>query len=43
MTAFLARSGNGRFIPFFLKQLDSPEAESRCAALKGPGLYGRRI
>lgn len=40
MTAFLARSGNDRFVPYFLKQLDSPEPESRCAALRALGFMG---
>ena len=40
MTAFLARSGNCRFIPRFLEQLSSPEAASRSAAIRALGLMG---
>ena len=40
MTDFLARSGNIRFIPFFLGQLDSSEPECRSAALRALGNMG---
>ncbi len=40
MTAFLARSGNKRFIPFFMNQLDSSEPACRSAALQALGLMG---
>ena len=40
MTEFLARSGNNRFIPFLLDQLDSSEPACRSAALRALGLLG---